>query len=70
MVNRTDCLTVLVRSFSGITRSYAQKRGVNPSKIKYWEDMLDAVKKCKAAGVTPIAVGGSEKWPSSSILRF
>ena len=25
--------------------------------------MLDAVKKCKAAGVTPISVGGAEKWP-------
>lgn len=36
---------------------------VNPSEIKYWEDLLEAVKKCKEAGFTPIAVGGSEKWP-------
>ncbi|MBV8969052.1 MAG: hypothetical protein JO331_08335 [Verrucomicrobia bacterium] len=29
---------------------------------KYWEDLLDAIQKCKAAGVIPIVVGGSEKW--------
>jgi raffinose/stachyose/melibiose transport system substrate-binding protein len=40
-----------------------EKAGVDPREIKCWEDLLDAVKKCKAAGVTPIAVGGSEKWP-------
>jgi raffinose/stachyose/melibiose transport system substrate-binding protein len=36
---------------------------VDPSEIKHWEDLLEAVKKCKEAGVTPIAVGGYEKWP-------
>jgi hypothetical protein len=40
-----------------------EKAGADPSRIKYWEDLLDAVKKCKAAGVTAIAVGGFEKWP-------
>jgi raffinose/stachyose/melibiose transport system substrate-binding protein len=40
-----------------------EKAGVDPSKIKYWEDFLEAVKKCKAAQITPIAVGGFEKWP-------
>jgi raffinose/stachyose/melibiose transport system substrate-binding protein len=44
-------------------RELCEKAGVDPSGIKYWEDLLDAVKKCKAAGVTPMAVGGSEKWP-------
>jgi raffinose/stachyose/melibiose transport system substrate-binding protein len=39
------------------------KAGVDPTKIKYWEDLLDAVKKCKAAGVTPIIVGGADEWP-------
>jgi raffinose/stachyose/melibiose transport system substrate-binding protein len=39
------------------------KAGVEPSDIKYWEDLLDAVKKCKAAGIIPMAVGGTEKWP-------
>jgi raffinose/stachyose/melibiose transport system substrate-binding protein len=40
-----------------------EKAGVDPSEIKYWEDFLEAVKKFKAAHITPIAVGGSEKWP-------
>jgi raffinose/stachyose/melibiose transport system substrate-binding protein len=44
-------------------KELCEKAGVDPSEIKYWEDLLDAVKKCKAAGVTPMAVGGSEKWP-------
>ena len=39
------------------------KAGVDPTTIKYWEDLLDAVKKCKSAGVTPIAVGGGDEWP-------
>jgi raffinose/stachyose/melibiose transport system substrate-binding protein len=28
-----------------------------------WTDFLDTVRKLKAAGVTPIAVGGKDKWP-------
>lgn len=39
------------------------KAGVDGGKIKSWDDLLDAVKKLKAAGVTPIAVGGGDKWP-------
>ena len=31
--------------------------------IKTWDDLLAAMKKLKAAGVTPIAVGGADKWP-------
>src|SRR6266478_6172767 len=44
-------------------KQLCEKAGVDPSKIKYWEDLLDAVTKYKAVGITPIAVGGSEKWP-------
>lgn len=39
------------------------KAGVDGAKVKSWDDLLDAVKKLKAAGVTPIAVGGGDKWP-------
>jgi raffinose/stachyose/melibiose transport system substrate-binding protein len=39
------------------------KAGVDPTKIKYWEDFLDAVIKCRAASVTPIIVGGADEWP-------
>jgi raffinose/stachyose/melibiose transport system substrate-binding protein len=39
------------------------RAGVEGGKVKSWDDLLDAVKKLKAAGVTPIAVGGGDKWP-------
>ena len=39
------------------------KAGVDPTKIKVWDDFIDAVKKCQAAGVTPVAAGGKDKWP-------
>ena len=39
------------------------KGGVDGSAIKTWDDLLGAVKKLKAAGVTPITVGGGDKWP-------
>lgn len=44
-------------------KELCQKAGVDPQKIKYWEDFIDAVKKCKDAGVTPVAAGGKDKWP-------
>jgi len=40
-----------------------QKAGVAGDQIKTWDDFLGAVKKLKAAGLTPIAVGGGDKWP-------
>ncbi|CAN5202539.1 extracellular solute-binding protein [soil metagenome] len=39
------------------------KAGIDGAKIKTWDDLLDAVKKLKAAGVTPLVVGGADKWP-------
>jgi raffinose/stachyose/melibiose transport system substrate-binding protein len=39
------------------------KAGVDPTKIKTWDDLLGAVKTIKAAGVTPLVVGGADKWP-------
>jgi raffinose/stachyose/melibiose transport system substrate-binding protein len=44
-------------------KELCNKAGIDPTKIQYWEDFVDAAKKCKAAGVTPIAVGGKDKWP-------
>ena len=40
-----------------------EKAGVKAEDIKTWDDFLGAVKKLKAAGITPIVVGGGEKWP-------
>ena len=39
------------------------KAGVDPTTIKTWDDFLAAVKKIKEAGITPIIMGGGEKWP-------
>ncbi len=39
------------------------KGNVDGDKIKTWDDLLAAVKAIKAAGVTPIVVGGADKWP-------
>ncbi|MBV9128994.1 MAG: carbohydrate ABC transporter substrate-binding protein [Verrucomicrobia bacterium] len=44
-------------------KDLVEKAGVDPTKIKYWDDLIDAVKKCQAAGITPIAAGGKDKWP-------
>src|SRR5271166_3322004 len=40
-----------------------EKAGVKAEDIKTWEDFLGAVKKLKAAGITPIVVGAGDKWP-------
>jgi raffinose/stachyose/melibiose transport system substrate-binding protein len=39
------------------------KAGIDGAAIKTWDNLLDAVKKLKAAGVTPLMVGGADKWP-------
>ncbi len=39
------------------------KAAIDASAIKSWDDLLAAVKTLKAAGITPIAVGGQDKWP-------
>lgn len=35
-----------------------------------WDDLLAAVKKLKAAGVTPIALGGGDKWPTLMWFQY
>ncbi len=40
-----------------------KKAGVEADSIKTWDDFLATVKKIKDAGITPIAVGGGDKWP-------
>jgi raffinose/stachyose/melibiose transport system substrate-binding protein len=37
--------------------------GVKAEDIKGWDEFLAAVKKIKAAGITPIIVGAGDKWP-------
>ncbi|MEZ2126488.1 MULTISPECIES: extracellular solute-binding protein [unclassified Sinorhizobium] len=40
-----------------------KQAGIDASTIKTWDDFLGAVKTLKAAGITPIAGGGGDKWP-------
>ncbi len=40
-----------------------EKAGVKAEDIKTWDDFLGAVKKLKAAGITPLGVGAGDKWP-------
>jgi raffinose/stachyose/melibiose transport system substrate-binding protein len=44
-------------------RDLFAKAGVDAGTIRTWDDLLAAVKRLKAAGVTPIIVGGADKWP-------
>ena len=44
-------------------KKLAAKAGIDPTKIKNWKDFLAQVKKAKSANVTPIVVGGKDKWP-------
>lgn len=37
--------------------------GVDPSDLSSWSGFLDAIQRLKDAGITPIAVGGKDKWP-------
>ncbi|MGR9235213.1 raffinose/stachyose/melibiose transport system substrate-binding protein [Rhizobium leguminosarum] len=46
-----------------VNKTLAAKAGIDPSAIKTWDDFLEAVKKAKAAGITPIVAGGKDKWP-------
>ncbi len=44
-------------------KALLKKAGVDPSSLSTWEGFIEAVKKCKEAGITPIATGGGDKWP-------
>ena len=44
-------------------KDLTEKAGVDPSKVVMWNDLLEVVKDIKDAGITPICVGGKNKWP-------
>jgi raffinose/stachyose/melibiose transport system substrate-binding protein len=46
------------------------KAGVDGTKIKTWDDLLSAVKKLKAAEITPLTAGGADKWPLSFFWSY
>ncbi|MDQ2696735.1 MAG: extracellular solute-binding protein [Pseudomonadota bacterium] len=44
-------------------KALLEQAGADPADLATWEGFLETVKKCKEAGITPIATGGGEKWP-------
>ena len=44
-------------------RDLAAQAGIDVEAISSWDGFLGAVETAKAAGVTPIVVGGKDKWP-------
>jgi raffinose/stachyose/melibiose transport system substrate-binding protein len=44
-------------------KALLEKAKVDPASLATWSGFLEAVKKCKAAGITPLATGGGDKWP-------
>jgi raffinose/stachyose/melibiose transport system substrate-binding protein len=41
-----------------------EKAGVDPASLASWDGFLAAVQKFKDAGITPLALGGKDKWPA------
>ena len=46
------------------------KAGVDPASMQTWDGFLAAVKKIKAAGITPLIMGGGDKWPMHFIWSY
>ena len=44
-------------------RRLLDEAGVDPASLATWDGLLGAVRHLKAAGTTPIAVGGADRWP-------
>ena len=44
-------------------KALTDQAGIDVEAIKTWDDFLTAVQKAKDAGLTPISVGGMDKWP-------
>ena len=51
-------------------KDLAKEAGVDPESIETWDDFLVQVKAAKDAGVTPIIVGGQDKWPLHFYYSF
>lgn len=45
-------------------KALLEKAGVTPEDLATWDGFLAAVRKIKDAGITPIALGGGDQWPT------
>jgi raffinose/stachyose/melibiose transport system substrate-binding protein len=46
------------------------KAGVDPASLQTWDGFLAALKKTKGAGVTPLIMGGGDKWPMHFVWSY
>ena len=44
-------------------RAKLERAGVDPASLRSWDGLLDAVRRLRAAGITPLAVGTADGWP-------
>lgn len=51
-------------------KSLIEKAGVDPASMQTWEGFLEAVKTTKGAGVTPLIMGGGDKWPMHFVWSY
>jgi raffinose/stachyose/melibiose transport system substrate-binding protein len=58
----------IARNVQGVMLWYNKKllaqAGVDPSSLSTWDGLLAGVQKLKDAGITPIVLGGKDKWPA------
>jgi raffinose/stachyose/melibiose transport system substrate-binding protein len=58
----------LARNVQGVmlwyNKSLLDQAGVDPESLSTWDGFLAGVQKLKDAGITPIALGGKDKWPA------
>ena len=47
-----------------VNKALVAEAGVELEDLATWDGLLTAVKKMKDAGITPIAMGGQDKWPA------
>ena len=67
---RSACPSKWARCVFYYNKALFEKAGVKAEDIKTWDDFLGAVKKIKAAGITPIVVGAGEKWPMAFFYDY
>ncbi len=46
------------------------KAGVDPATLETWDGLIAAIKKLKAAGITPLIMGGGDKWPMHFLWSY
>lgn len=46
------------------------KAGVDPASLTTWDGFLEGLKKTKGAGITPLIMGGGDKWPMHFLWSY